>query len=218
VVTKRATVEDTRWLLELAGEHNFIRGVIGWADLADPNVGHVLDEYQRHPKFRGVCYSCVGELPHGLSEVERRELTLDLHPNLECVPRIAERHTGLRMVIDHLGRRSLAPMPFDEWARSLEIASQSPHVFAKLSGLISDAPMQWKADDFQPYARHTLRLLGPERVMFGSDWPTYLPTGTWKEALAAFTQAVGARSIEAREQLLGGTALRFYGLAPGAVV
>jgi L-fuconolactonase len=218
VVTKRATLEDTRWLLDLAEEHQFIRGVVGWADLTDVNIGRVLDEYQRHPKFRGVCYSCVGELPRGLSEIERRELTLDLHPHLECVPRIADRYNGLRMVIDHLGRRSFAPMQFDEWARTLEITAQLPRVFAKLSGLISDAPTQWKAEDFQPYARHALRVFGPERVMFGSDWPTYLPTGTWKEALAAFTQAIGARSMEAREQLLGGTALRFYGLELGASI
>lgn len=216
VVTKSATVEDTQWLLSMASEHDFIRGVVGWADLADPNVGRVLDEYQRHSKFRGVCYSCVGELPHGLSEIERRGLTLDLHPHLDYVPRIAERYTGLRMVIDHLGRRSLAPEPFDEWARALEIAAQSPLVFGKLSGLISDAPTQWTPAEFQPYARHALRVLGPGRVMYGSDWPSYLPTGTWKEALAAFTQAIGAQTIETREQLLGGTAGRFYRLESGA--
>jgi L-fuconolactonase len=215
-VARLATAEDTRWLLELAAGHDFIRGVIGWADLADADLGRVLDEYQRHPKFRGVCYPCAGALPNGLAELERRGLTLDLPPHLDCVARIAERYGGLGMVIDHVGRRSLAPMPFEEWARALEIAAQSPQVFAKLSGLISDAPMQWRAADFQPYARHALRVLGPERLMFGSDWPSYLPTGTWKEALAAFTQAIGAQSLETREHLLGGTAQRFYRLSSGA--
>ena len=99
VVTKLQTVEDTRWLLELAAEHAFIQGVVGWADLADPRAGHLLDEYQRHPKFLGVCSSFDGELPAGLAELERRELSLDvaldvaldLPPSLQSVPRIAER-------------------------------------------------------------------------------------------------------------------------------
>jgi L-fuconolactonase len=125
--------------------------------------------------------------------------------------RAAERFPDLRIAIDHLGRLSLAPMAFDEWARGLEVAAQSPNVFGKLSGLISDAPTQWTSAQFQPYARHALRTLGPDRVMYGSDWPSYLPVGTWKEALAAFTQAIGAQTIEVREQLLGGTAVRFYG-------
>jgi len=214
-VTKAATVEETRWLLELATECDFIRAVIGWADLSDPGVGRVLDQYQRHPKFRGVCYSFVGELPGGLAEIERRSLTLDLAPELELVPRIAERHGGLHMVIDHLGRRSPAPMPFDGWSQALEIAAQSPNVYGKISGLITDSPMQWKAADFQPYVRQALRVFGPERLMFGSDWPSYLPEGTWKEALAAFTQAIGAQTMETREQLLGGTAIRFYRLQTG---
>src|SRR5262249_42005363 len=160
-----------------------------------------LDDYQRHPKFRGVCYSCVGELPDGLAELERRGLTLDLHPRLDAVPRIADRFSGLRMVIDHLGRLSLAPMRVEEWARALEIAAQSPNVYGKLSGLITDSPTQWTAAQFQPYARHALGVLGAQRVMYGSDWPSYLPTGTWKEALAAFTQAIGAQSIDTREQI-----------------
>jgi L-fuconolactonase len=214
-VVSEESVEETRLLLELAAKHEFIRGVVGWADLTDAELGRVLDEYQRHPKFRGVCYSCVGELPQGLAELERRGLTLDLAPRLECVPRIAERYGGLRMVIDHLGRRSLAPMPLEEWARALEIAAQSPNVSGKLSGLITDSPNQWEAADLEPYARVALRVFGAERLMYGSDWPSYLPAGTWKEALAAFTQAIGAQTLEAREHLLGGAAIRFYRLATG---
>jgi L-fuconolactonase len=211
VVSKLETVDDTRWLLEQAAAHEFIQAVVGWADLADPNVGARLDEYQRHPKFRGVVWSGKGDVPAGLVEVERRGLTLDVAPHLEKVARAAERFPGLRIAIDHLGRLSLAPMPFEEWARALELAAQAPNVYGKLSGLITDAPTQWTAAQFRPFAHHALRTLGAERVMYGSDWPSYLPEGTWKEALAAFTQAIGAQTMEVREQLLGGTAMRFYG-------
>src|SRR5437762_11411566 len=97
------TAEDTRWLLELAGQHAFIQGVVGWVDLSDARAGHVLDEYQRHPKFLGICYGFEGDLPAGLAELERRDLSLDVAPSLQSVARIAERFPALRIVIDHLG-------------------------------------------------------------------------------------------------------------------
>lgn len=204
VVTRAPSVEETRWLLGLAAEHDFIRAVVGWADLADPRVGEVLDEYQRHPKFRGLCYAFEGELPPGLVELERRGLTLDVSAGF--TPAMADRFPGLNVVIDHVGTgRGSAPSSLARY----------PNVFAKISGLITHAPTRWKAAEFQPAVRAALAAFGPQRVMYGSDWPSYLPVGTWKEALAAFTQAIGPQSMETREHLLGGTARRFYRLASG---
>jgi L-fuconolactonase len=199
VVTGRPCVEETRWLLEQAAQHDFIRAVIGWAELADPRVGDTLDEYQRHPKFRGVCYWFTGALPAGLAELSRRGLSLDVSAGF--TPALVEAFPDLPVVIDHVGTpRGIVPPS----------AAQHPNVFAKISGLITDAPTQWKAADFQPAVRAVLAAFGPERVMYGSDWPSYLPVGTWKEALAAFTQAIGPQTLETREHLLGGTAHRFY--------
>ena len=89
-------------------EHDFIRAVVGWADLADPRVGDVLDEYQRHAKFRGVCYWFEGEPPQGLAEVTRRGLTLDVSAGF--TPAIAEAFPALRIAIDHVGTRR-GPLP-----------------------------------------------------------------------------------------------------------
>ena len=204
VVTSVPSIPETRWLLGLAAEHEFIRAVVGWADLADPRVGEVLDEYQRHPKFRGVCYWFQGELPPGLGELERRGLTLDVGAGF--TPAIVERFPGLQVAIDRVGTgRGMAP-PF---------LARYANVFAKISGLITHAPTQWKAAEFQPAVRAALEAFGPQRVMYGSDWPSYLPLGTWKEALAAFTQAIGPQTMETREHLLGGTARRFYRLQAG---
>ena len=204
VVASRPSVEETRWLLDLAAEHSFIRAVVGWADLDDPRVGDVLDEYQRHPKFRGVCYAFAGELPPGLAELERRGLTLDVSAGF--TPALVEGFPGLRVAIDRVGTGR------GTGASSL---ARHPNVFAKISGLITHAPTQWKAAEFQPAVRAALEAFGPQRVMFGSDWPSYLPVGTWKEALAAFTQAIGPQTLGTREHLLGGTASRFYRLDAG---
>jgi L-fuconolactonase len=92
-------------------------------------------------------------------------------------------------------------------------AAQIPHVYCKLSGMITEAdPRGWKAEHLRPYVAHVLEHFGPDRLMFGSDWPVCTVAGTWKEVLAAFTQAAGPQTIEARDRLLGATAARFYRL------
>lgn len=201
VVASRPGVEETRWLLEQAAQHDFIRAVVGWAELADPRVGEILDEYQRHPKFRGVCYWFAGELPHGLGELTRRGLSLDVSAGFTTA--LVEAFPELPLVIHHLETPGV-------------IAARHPNLAVKISGLITGAPGQWKAADFQPRVRAVLSAFGPERVMYGSDWPSYLPIGTWKEALAAFTQAIGPQTLETREHLLGGTARRFYRIGDNA--
>ena len=203
VVCELASVEENRWLLGLAAEHDFIRGVVCGVDLADAALPALLDEYQGHAKFRGVYADGTG-----VTEIERRGLTLDLAPRFGEAAQIAAAHPTLGIAIDHVGRPSLMHESLDE----LKALARFPNVCVKLSGLITDAPTQWKAAEFAPWARAALAAFGAERMMFGSDWPSYLPVGTWKEALAAFTQAIGAQTLETREQLLGATARRFYGL------
>jgi L-fuconolactonase len=204
--------------LILSASAGFIAALVVEADLASPDLPFRLDELQRHPKFRGVCYAFDGDpLPSGLAEVARRGLTLDLPPRPDLVPAIAARYPSLRLVLDHVGRPSLMTRPFDEWARDLETAARHAPLCAKISGLIADSPGgRWKPDEFRPAVRHAMRTLGPDRLMYGSDWPRYLPEGTWKEALAAFTQSIGAMPIEIREHLLGLTAARFYAIDTGS--
>jgi L-fuconolactonase len=202
--------------LAIASTFEFVRALVTPLDLQAPDLGHKLDELQMHPKFRGVCYAFQGDLlPSGLDELARRDLSLDMPPRPELVPPIAGRFPALRLVLDDVGRPSLMSRPFEEWARDLETAAQQPLLCAKISGLITDTPTRWNADQFRPTVRHALRTLGPDRLMFGSDWPTYLPEGTWKESLAAFTQSIGALPTEIREELLGGSATRFYRIDTG---
>jgi L-fuconolactonase len=226
VVQANTTLEETRWLLDLASVHEFIRGVVGWVDLTDPELGHVLDGMQRHPKFKGVRHPVQDEedlqwlvredVLRGLAELARRGLPYDLllrPQHLPLIPRIAERVPSLRMVIDHIAKPPIAKQVMDGWASDMETVARIPQVHCKLSGMITEAnPQFWKPQDLRPYVAHVYRLFGPDRLMFGSDWPVCLLAGTWKEVLAAFTQALGPQPVEIREKLLGGTAQRFYGL------
>jgi len=183
------------------------------ADLSGPHLARSLDRLQGDPRFRGICAPLAGD--NGLPELARRGLPLDVEvdpPGLPQVARMAGRFPELRIAIDHLGRPRIGNGFDEEWARAMEQAALAPQVYAKLSGLITLMPPPWKAADLRPYVQHALAVFGPQRLMFGSDWPACLAAGTWKETLAAVTQALGPLPMEAREELLGGTARRFYRL------
>ena len=164
---------------------DFVKGIVA-------PLGHT-----DHLKVCGIIHDFAsGEIPGGLDQIDR----LDVLHGLRLVPEIAQRYPNLRIAIDHLGFP-----PNDDWPQALERAAGFPHVYCKLSGLMRVA-------EPRSYVRHAMALFGPERLMFGSDWPNALPEHGWKENLAVFTQSIGAQSIEVREQLLGGTATRFYDL------
>ncbi len=190
-------------------------------DLGDPDLPRLLDECQRQPLCCGVChrlteYNLRGVFP-GLFELAHRRLPLDLElcaPQLPLVPDIAAGYPTLRIVIDHLGRPPISA-PLDHWARDLERAARHPNVFCKASSLTTLGPPPWKAPELRPAVQHALAVFGSHRLMFGSDWPNCLPAASWKETLAAFTQTIGALPTETREELLGGTAQRFYQIANG---
>jgi L-fuconolactonase len=146
----------------------------------------------------------------------RRGIPYDLllrPQHLKIVPGVAEKVPGLRMVVDHIAKPPIAAGRMDGWAEDIATVAKIPDVYCKLSGMITEAnPRGWKAEHLRPFVTHVMNVFGPERLMFGSDWPVCTLAGTWKEVLAGFTQAIGPQPIEVREKLLGGTAQEFYGL------
>jgi L-fuconolactonase len=225
-VTVQASTVDGEgdWLLALAARHDFILGVVAWVELAAANLPRRLDELQRHPKFKGVRHPVHDEpddrwllspeVISGLRELARRDIPYDLllrPQHLFVVFELAERIPNLRMVIDHIAKPRIAEGHLEGWAGDMERIAAIPQVSVKLSGMITEAhPGNWNAEHLRPFVQHVLGLFGPDRLMFGSDWPPCLQAGSWKEVLAAFTQAVGPLSLEDRSRILGETAVRFY--------
>jgi L-fuconolactonase len=226
VVQANTVMEETLWLLELAAANPFIFGVVAWVDLTDPGVPFVLDELQKHPKFKGVRHIVHDEpdprwllrsdVLRGLKELARRGIPYDLllRPvHLPLLPEITEKVPGLSMVIDHIAKPLIVSGRMDGWADDMRAASAIPGLCCKLSGMITEADhANWTPNDLRPYVQHVMSLFEPERLMFGSDWPVCKLAGSWKRVLAAFTQAMGPQPIPVREQILGGTAARFYKL------
>ena len=226
VVQAHQSLDEARWLLQLAHENDFIKGVVAWVDLTDPQVGRTLDELQQDSRFKGVRHLVHDEpdprwllrpeVLRGLGELESRGIPYDLllRPvHLPVVPVLAEKLPDLRMVIDHIAKPSISTGEFDIWAHRMEAVFPFPNIYCKLSGMITEAPWHnWSASDLHPYVTHVMQGFGPNRLMFGSDWPVCLLAGTWKEVFAACTQAMGPQPMDAREQILGATAMGFYRL------
>jgi L-fuconolactonase len=226
VVQAAQVAAEATWLLNLASQHKSILGVVAWVDLKNPNVGAVLDTLQKHPKFVGVRHLIHDEpdvrwmlqpdVLRGLKELERRKVPYDLllrPQHLPYVPALIEKVPDLPMVIDHIAKPHIKEGIFDGWAQDMERVSKHSSLRCKVSGMITEADHKsWKSEQLTPYVQHVLQLFGFGRLMFGSDWPVCTLAGTWKEVLAAFTQALGPQNADERAKILGSTAASFYGL------
>ena len=222
---------DTDYLLAVAAAHREIVGVVGWLPLASPDdSARRLEELSRHPRFCGVRVGINMEpdadwllrddVRASLALVEARDLPFEVvsvrRRHLELVPELSERHPRLRMVIDHLSK---PPIRKDEswiagWRENLARAAENPNVYAKVSGLTParGALDDWTAEDVRPFVEYAFEQFGPDRLMFGTDWPVSELAGgylkVWSELSALFDELAPAD----RAAVLGGTARRVYGL------
>ncbi|MEV4799877.1 amidohydrolase family protein [Nonomuraea sp. NPDC049421] len=219
---------DTDAMLAQADAYDVIGAVVGWVPLARPDeAAEALERYRRHAKFAGIRHLIHDEpdpdwvlqepVIEGLRLLAAAGLPFDvvavLPRHLEHVPVLAERVPGLRMVIDHLAKPPIKDKGWEPWASLLARAAQCPDVYAKVSGLNTAADAgTWTGEDLRPYVEHAIELFGPERLMFGSDWPVATLAGdyakVWRETLVALSGLDEA----GRAQLLGGTAARCYGM------
>jgi L-fuconolactonase len=226
-----ASLDETRWFLELAERHAWIAGVVGWVNLTAGNVPATLDELiARHgrrlvgvrhnlhdePDDRWILRDDVGR---GLAAVAARGLAYDLliRPrHLPVVMEFIKRQPALRLVIDHAAKPAIAQRRFDDWAAPLAAVAKHKQVFCKLSGLVTEADhRQWQPADLQPYIEHVLAVFGPERSMFGSDWPVCLLAGSYERMYAALDCHIERLTANERAQVFGRSAAEFYGLNRG---
>ena len=217
---------DTRFLLELADRHDFIGAVVGWVDLKAPDAAGRIAALAAHPKLRGlrpmlqdldddswiddpaVTPAVDAMLRHGL-----RFDALVLPRHLPSLLAFARRHPGLPIVIDHLAKPVMGAVPDPRWLRDMERLAAEPQVECKLSGMVTETGPGWTVEQLAPYARHVLEVFGPERVIWGSDWPV-LRLATDYTAWVDASEALLAHLDPAqRDAVFGRNAMRFYGIA-----
>jgi L-fuconolactonase len=219
------SVEESRWLLELADANAFIAGVVGWVDLTDPDAQ--LDELCAHPKFKGVRHLVESEpnddwliqpaVLSGLKKVASRGCTCDLlvHTrHLKYIPQVAESCPELQFVIDHLAKPSIARNEINEWAQAMKRVAAFPNMYCKLSGLVTEANWtSWQPEDLRPYVDEALALFGVDRMMFGSDYPVCLLASSYDRVLQSFQELLKDLSDADRDKIFSTNAQRVYRLA-----
>ncbi|MEV1081241.1 amidohydrolase family protein [Streptomyces sp. NPDC050211] len=227
ILVQTVTVPDeTPEFLALAAAHHLIAGVVGWTDLTRPDVADELARLRELPggdHLKGIRHQVQGEpdpewllrpdVRRGLAAVADAGLVYDLvvlpHQLPACAKAAAD-HPNLTFVLDHLGKPPIASGRQEPWASAVRTLAALPNTVCKLSGMVTEAdPRSWTADDLRPYADTVLEAFGPDRLMFGSDWPVCTLAATYGEVLSAARELTDASD---RSRIFEATATRVYDL------
>lgn len=224
VVQSANSYEDTASMLVKADYNDWIAAVVGWVNLLDPEeTNKRLEMYTKDRRFVGIRHLIHTEpdpdwviqpvVIESLNVLASHNMTFDVvavFPNhLKHVPTLAERAPALKMVIDHLAKPPVGQKE-SPWFEQMKAAAQSPNVYAKLSGQF-DKP-EWTVADVRPYVDFALEQFGPERIMFGSDWPVCILGGSYSSVWANTQALIAGLSAAEQAAVLGGNALKFYNL------
>ena len=228
-VQVRQSLEETAWLLRLADDHPFVAGVVGWVDLQADDVHRQLETFAGHPKLVGIRHIVQSEpddrfllrqeFRRGIAALREFGLAYDIliYPrHLPAAAELVAQFPEQAFVLDHMAKPPIRSGAIDAWARDLRRLAAYRNVCCKASGLVTEADWHgWTADQMTPYLDVAFDAFGFDRMMAGSDWPVCTVAAGYGEAMAIVSDYVKGRPQEDRNAVLGGNALRFWGL--GAV-
>lgn len=226
-VQARQSVEETRWLLELAAQNDFIRGVVGWVPLISPDVNRDLERFVVNPRLKSIRhvlqdepdndYMLRPDFDHGIGLLKNCKLRYDIlifERHLPQSIKLVDRHPNVTFILDHIAKPKIKENILSPWRENLRELARRPNVYCKFSGMVTEAdPRSWSEQQLRPYMDAALQAFGARRLMFGSDWPVCLLAcayGRWYEIVSRFASQLTAGE---RERLMGGTAIEAYGLA-----
>lgn len=227
LVQARQTLEETDAIINIANTSKTVAAVVGWVPLAESNVGEILDRLVPEPTLRGVRHVVQGEpdgfmdgeaFNAGIRTLKSRNLVYDVlifGRQLVEATRFVDRHPDQPMVLDHIAKPTITADKFDEtWERDFRELAKRENLTCKFSGVVTEIRDDgWSLDLVRPYWEVALDAYGPERLMFGTDWPVCrlkCEYGDWVEAV----ETLAAELSEAEQAAFwGGTASRAYGIA-----
>ncbi|HMJ57092.1 MAG TPA: amidohydrolase family protein [Polyangiaceae bacterium] len=214
---------DTDWLLQTAAHSDPVKAVVGWVDLRSPQAPRRIAELARHAKMRGLRPMLQGlaeddwildrALDPAIETMKAHGLSFDAlvftrHLRHICV--FAERHPDLPIVIDHGAKPPIASGALEPWGSEITRTAALTNVWCKLSGLLTEAAPAQGTEALRPYVAHLLESFGPERLMWGSDWPVLHMAGDYAGWLEMARDLCGTSDEASRRALFGETASRFY--------
>ena len=226
VVQARQSLEETKWILNLAEQNNFIKGVVGWVDLCSPGVEEQLVQFSGNPKLVGVRHVIHDEVDDnfilredflkGIKCLKKFGLTYDIlvfprHlPNtIQFVSQFPEQV----FVLDHIAKPLIKDKKVYPWKEDIEELARHKNVYCKLSGMVTEADVKnWKQEDLIPYLYIIFSAFGPNRLMIGSDWPVCRLAGTYKQVMEVVLDYIETYPDEDKNKILGENALKAYQL------
>lgn len=226
-VQARQSLEETLWLLELAGRYPAIQGVVGWVDLRSPGVEGQLEQLAANPKLRGVRHVVQDEpddefmlrpeFQRGIAALAAWGLTYDIlifARHLPAACDLVARFPDQPFVLDHIAKPPIKDGILEPWDRDIRRLASFPNVWCKVSGMVTEADWQhWQAADLYPYLDVVFEAFGTDRLMFGSDWPVCTLAGTYDQVAGIMSDYVQTLSQHEQAAVWAGTAKSFYGLA-----
>jgi L-fuconolactonase len=227
-VQARQTLAETQWLLQLAEQYEWIRGVVGWADIGGASFREELEVLRSNRLLLGLRHVVQAEqdpdfllrdnFAGGIRALQSTGLVYDLLILEHQLPKTIEfvrQHPNQIFVLDHIAKPRIAAGILDSWRANLRALASHPNVYCKLSGMATEAAWdRWTIEDLRPYADVVLEAFGPNRLMFGSDWPVCTVAASYGRWLSTLETLLQSLSQGEQERIFGGTAIEAYRLAP----
>ncbi len=217
--------DETSFLLGLANQNTWIKGVVGWINILGPDLKDRLDYFSENKSFKGIRHIVQAESEgfmisqkfcEGLKTLAETGLTYDLlitEDQLGEAIQLIQSLPEMKIVIDHIAKPDIKSESFDNWAKYMDTIAKHENIYVKLSGMVTEADWKdWSTNDLLPYVDFCLEKFGPKRLMYGSDWPVCLLAGSYSEVYNALKQLISQLSPAEQESIYGKTAVEFYNL------
>ncbi|MCB0689155.1 MAG: amidohydrolase family protein [Saprospiraceae bacterium] len=216
--------EETDFLLELASDYPWIKGVVGWVDFRSPDIREQLQEYRSDHKlvgFRHILQSEAVSLMadtdflYGIDQLAGLNFTYDLliyWHQLEAAIDFVAQFPDLPIVLDHVGKPDIKDGRILKWSKGMAQLAEMPNVYCKVSGMVTEAHwLYWQEEDFLPYFDQTFELFGVDRCMFGSDWPVCTLASTYEQWFSTVQTYMARFSDSEQKAFFNTNCHRFYG-------
>ncbi|WP_025762096.1 amidohydrolase family protein [Dyadobacter tibetensis] len=216
---------ETTFLLQMAEANEFIKGVVGWTDLRDPQIYNKLESLSQFEKLKGFRHVVQGE-PDGfllqpdfikgvkaLAAFDYRYDILIYPHQIKEAYRFASQLSNVRMVVDHLAKPYIKSGDIKGWAEDITMLATLPNIHCKVSGMVTEADWNnWKPSDFTPYLDIVFSAFGVDRLMFGSDWPVCLVAAQYQEMKGVLDHYLESFDPADRSKVMGSNAIAFYNI------
>ncbi len=225
LVQAAPTIAETEYLLALAGQHSFIKGVVGWVNFESNDAPREIARLATNPALVGLRpmiqdipdldWMLRSDLAPAFEAMVAEDLTFDaltLPRHLKSLRQLLHRYPDLRTVIDHGSKPHIAKRAKDSWFDDMSELAETTNAFCKLSGLVTEAGETWTVEDLRPYVAHLISTFGPERLIWGSDWPVCTLAAPYHHWHMASETLLSARTTSEIDAVFGLNAINAYRL------